>query len=196
MQPPGTHHDWQRIPLLTALAIGIGLLSAAGALAQAPQPKMGEVLPIPAPKQAPITDMDWRQVPPPQRFVVKPPPGAPNVVIVLMDQAGYADPATMGGPIRTPTMDRLAQGGLTYTNFHVNALCSPSRVALLTGRNSHQNSMAGVAGTNTAYPGDTGRTPATSTCPPEGFRSEGHRRSPYATRLTQSAPTQQSHCWV
>ena len=97
MQPPGTHHDWQRIPLLTALAIGIGLLSAAGALAQAPQPKMGEVLPIPAPKQAPITDMDWRQVPPPQRFVVKPPPGAPNVVIVLMDQAGYADPATMGG---------------------------------------------------------------------------------------------------
>ena len=52
MQPPGTHHDWQRIPLLTALAIGIGLLSAAGALAQAPQPKMGEVLPMPAPKQA------------------------------------------------------------------------------------------------------------------------------------------------
>ena len=46
MQPPGTHHDWQRIPLLTALAIGIGLLSAAGALAQAPQQKMGEVLPI------------------------------------------------------------------------------------------------------------------------------------------------------
>ena len=161
MKPPGTNFPWLGIPLLTALAIGIGLLCAADALAQAAEPKMGEVLPIPAPKQEPITEMDWRKVPPPKRFAVKPPQGAPNVVIILMDQAGYADPATMGGPIRTPTMDKLAQDGLTYTNFHVNALCSPSRVALLTGRNSHQNSMAGVAGTNTAYPGDTGMRPPT-----------------------------------
>jgi hypothetical protein len=164
MKLPGTNHRWLEIPLLAALAVVIGPLAAAYAQAQAAEPKVGEILPIPAPKQAPITEMDWRKVPPPERFEVKPPKGAPNVVIVLMDQAGYADPATFGGPIRTPTLDKLAQVGLTYTNFHVNALCSPSRVALLTGRNSHQNSMAGVAGTNTAYPGDTGvRPPSIST---------------------------------
>lgn len=123
--------------------------------------KMGEVLPIQPPAQPPITEMDWRKVKPPERFVVKPPKGAPNVLVILMDQAGYSDPSTMGGPIHTPTMDRLAANGLTYTNFHVNPLCSPSRVALLTGRNSHQNSMAGVTGTNTNYPGDSGIRPLT-----------------------------------
>ena len=70
---------------------------------------------------------------PPPRFEVKPPEGAPNVVIVLMDQLSYADPSTFGGPVRMPTLDRLAATGLRYTNFHVNALCSPSRMALLTG---------------------------------------------------------------
>ena len=123
--------------------------------------KVGEVLPIQAPKAAPITEMDWRKVPPPKRFQVRPPKGAPNVVIVLMDQAGYSDPSTLGGAINTPTMDMLAKDGVTFTDFHVNPLCSPSRVALLTGRNSHQNSMAGVTGTNTSYPGDTGIRPPT-----------------------------------
>ncbi|WP_217478482.1 arylsulfatase [Pararobbsia alpina] len=123
------------------------------------QYKMGEVLPIEPPKQALITEMDWRKVPAPKLFTVKPPKGAPNIIIILMDQTGYGEPSTMGGPIHTPTMDRLAANGLLYTNFHVNPLCSPSRVALLTGRNSHQNSMAGVTGTNTTYPGDTGIRP-------------------------------------
>jgi arylsulfatase A-like enzyme len=134
------------------------------AKAQAPEMKMGEVLPIPEPKQDPITEPDWRKVPMPKRFQVRPPQGAPNVVIVLMDQAGYADPSTMGGGINTPTMDTLAAGGLLYTNFHVNPLYSASRTALLTGRNSHRNSMATVTGTNTSYPGDTGiRPPSVST---------------------------------
>ncbi|MTH16616.1 arylsulfatase [Flavobacterium sp. LC2016-01] len=125
------------------------------------QTKMGEVLPIPAPNRAPITEMDWRKVTPPERFVVKPPKGAPNVVIVLMDQTGYSDPSTMGGGVNTPAFERVAKNGLLFTNFHVNALCSPSRVALLTGRNSHQNHMAGVTGTNTSYPGDDGIRPPT-----------------------------------
>ncbi|UOK43883.1 MULTISPECIES: arylsulfatase [Flavobacterium] len=123
------------------------------------QDKKGEVLPILPPKQPQITEQDWRKVPPPKPFEVKPPAGAPNIVIVLMDQTGYSDPSTMGGSINTPTMDRIAKNGLLYTNFHVNALCSPSRVALLTGRNSHQNHMAGVTGTNTSYPGDDGICP-------------------------------------
>ena len=125
------------------------------------QGKLGEVLPIPRPTYQPITEQDWRNVDPPARFDIKPPEGAPNVVIVLMDQSGYADPSGMGGPISTPTFDRLASQGLKYTNFHVNPLCSPSRAALLTGRNAHQNSMAGVTGTSTTYPGDTGVRPQT-----------------------------------
>ena len=151
-----------RVVVVAALAAG---MIAPGVLdAQTPQYKYGEVLPIPEPKQEPITEPDWRKVPMPERFQVRPPQGAPNVVIVLMDQAGYADPSTMGGGINTPTMDKLAAGGLLYTNFHVNPLCSASRVALLTGRNSHQNRMATVTGTNTSYPGDTGiRPPSIST---------------------------------
>ncbi|HKQ43967.1 MAG TPA: arylsulfatase [Rhizomicrobium sp.] len=117
------------------------------------------MLPIQPPKIAPITEPDYRKVPLPPRFEVKPPKGAPNVVIVLMDQLCYADPEGMGGPIKMPTFDRLAKNGLIYTNFHVNALCSPTRGALLTGRNSHQCSMATVVDTSTGYPGDTGVRP-------------------------------------
>jgi hypothetical protein len=126
---------------------------------QAARGKLGEILPILQPKQPPITEPDWRKVQPPPRFEVKPPKGAPNVVIVLMDQSCYADPSGMGGPINTPTFDRLAKAGLKYTNFHVNPLCSPTRAALLTGRNAHQCSMAGVAGTASAFPGDTSIRP-------------------------------------
>ena len=97
MTPPGTPHHWRHIPLLTVLAISIGLACAAHAQTPAPPPKMGEVLPILPPTQPPITEMDWRKVKPPLRFTVKPPEGAPNIVIVLMDQAGYSDPSTMGG---------------------------------------------------------------------------------------------------
>ena len=126
MKPPGTNHRWRRIPLLTALAVVIGLLGAVDAQAQAADPRVGEVLPMRPPKRPPITEMDWRKVKTPERFEVKPPKGAPNVVIVLLDQLAYAVPATFGGQIRMPTLDALAKEGLTYTNFRVNSLCSPS----------------------------------------------------------------------
>ena len=82
--------------------------------------KLGEVLPISRPVYKPTKEQDWRKVEPPPRFEVKPPKGAPNVLIVLMDQSCYADPTGMGGPINTPTFDRLAKNGLKYVNFHVN----------------------------------------------------------------------------
>ncbi|MCX5390552.1 arylsulfatase [Streptomyces sp. NBC_00094] len=119
----------------------------------------GEVLPFPEPQYEPITEPDYRRVNPPPRQDIRPPKGAPNIVIVLMDQLAYADPSTFGGQIRTPTLDRLAENGLTYTNFHVNALCSPSRMALLTGRNQHQCSTSTVVDTSTGYPSDSGVRP-------------------------------------
>lgn len=119
----------------------------------------GEVLPFQPPQREPYTEIDYRTVEPPPRFEVKPPEGAPNVVIVLMDQFCYADPSTFGGPIRTAVLDRLAENGLTYTNFHVNSLCSPSRMALLTGRNSHQCGASNVVDAATAWPGNTAIRP-------------------------------------
>ena len=123
------------------------------------QDRSGRILPVPPPRYEPITEMDFRNVTPPSRFEVKPPSGAPNVVVVLMDQLSYTDPSTFGGPIRMPTLDRLAANGLRYTNFHVNALCTPSRMSLLTGRNAHQCSGATVVDTSTAFPADTGVRP-------------------------------------
>ncbi|MEJ8845827.1 arylsulfatase [Variovorax rhizosphaerae] len=123
--------------------------------------KHGEVLPFLPPKHDPITEPDWRKVPQPKPFIVRPPKGAPNVLIVLLDQTSYSDPSTFGGAIKFPTLDKLAAEGLTYTNFHCNSLCSPSRTALLTGRNQHQNSQSAVVDGATSYPGDTGVRPKT-----------------------------------
>src|SRR4029078_11290519 len=73
---------------------------------------------------------------------LRPPAGAPNVLVVLIDDCGFGASSTFGGPIATPTFDRLAGQGLRYTRFHTTALCSPTRAALLSGRNHHPNGMA------------------------------------------------------
>ncbi len=88
------------------------------------------VLPIAEPKRAPITTLDVRKATAPARFEVKAPKGAPNVVVVLLDDMGFAHPSTFGGAIAMPTLDRLATDGLRYNNMHVAALCSPTRAAL------------------------------------------------------------------
>ena len=132
---------WLATRYVLVLLLWTGVPAAAMAQHRLAGPgETGASLPILPPKQPPITEPDWRKVPQPKPFIVRPPKGAPNVVIVLLDQTAYADPSTFGGPISFPTLDRLAREGLTYTNFHVNSLCSPSRTALLTGRNQHQNS--------------------------------------------------------
>src|SRR4051794_4916078 len=72
---------------------------------------------------------------------VEPPAGAPNVLVVLIDDAGFGNPSTFGGPIDTPNYSRMAAQGLRYNRFHVTAMCSPTRAALLTGRNHHAVGM-------------------------------------------------------
>ncbi len=81
-------------------------------------------LPIAEPKRPVYTEIDARKVTPPPRFEVKAPAGAPNVVIVLIDDLGFGAPSTFGGPIGTPTLDQLAENGLRFNNFHTTALCS------------------------------------------------------------------------
>ncbi|WP_137176802.1 arylsulfatase [Roseomonas sp. AR75] len=87
---------------------------------------------------------------PPQ---VMPPARAPNVLLILTDDVGYAAPSTFGGVIPTPTLDRVAAAGLRYTQFHTTALCSPTRAALLTGHNHHQVGFGNIAELSTGYPG-------------------------------------------
>ena len=87
----------------------------------------------------------------PARIV--PPKGAPNVLLIITDDSGYGVPSTFGGVIPTPALDRIAQDGLRYTNFHSTALCSPTRAALITGRNHHSVGYGVIAEQATGYPG-------------------------------------------
>ena len=90
----------------------------------------------------------------------KAPAGAPNIVYLLIDDAGYGTASAFGGLMETPTLDSLANNGLRYTNFHTTAICSPTRAALLTGRNSHSVHMGLFPVTATGFPGYDGRLPA------------------------------------
>jgi arylsulfatase len=134
------------------LAIGTIGASAADALDRT-------VLPIAEPKPPRYTELDVRKTQPPPRFEVKAPAGAPNVIIVLIDDIGFGGPTTFGGPIPTPAFDKLAAGGLRYNNFHTTALCSPTRVALKCGRNHHTANAGSIMESSTAYPGNTGKIP-------------------------------------
>jgi len=117
------------------------------------------ILPIPEPTHQAYRELDVRETQPPPRFEVSAPAGAPNVVIILIDDLGFGATTTFGGPIPTPAFDRLAGTGLRYNNFHTTALCSPTRVALKCGRNHHTANAGSIMETATAYPGNTGSIP-------------------------------------
>ena len=84
---------------------------------------------------------------------LRPPPGAPNVLIILLDDVGFGASSAFGGPCQAPIAERLAANGLRYTRFHTTALCSPTRAALLSGRNHHTVGMGGITEIATAAPG-------------------------------------------
>jgi arylsulfatase A-like enzyme len=102
------------------------------------------------------------------------PPGAPNVLIVLLDDVGFGASSSFGGPCATPTAERLAAGGLKYTRFHTAALCSPTRAALLSGRNHHTVGMGGITETATPAPGYTSSRPNTTVPLAEILRVSGY----------------------
>jgi arylsulfatase len=95
---------------------------------------------------------------------LRPPAGAPNVLIVLIDDCGFGASSAFGGPVSTPTAERLAAGGLKYNRFHTTALCSPTRAALLSGRNHHTVGMGGITEMSTSAPGYNSLRP--NTCAP------------------------------
>ena len=89
----------------------------------------------------------------------RPPDGAPNVLLVLLDDAGFGNPSTFGGPISTPNMTRVGEQGLTYNRFHVTALCSPTRAAMLTGRNHHTVGFGSIGELPAPFPGYAASVP-------------------------------------
>ena len=137
------------------------------------------VLPIPEPKVTPITVVDARDAKAPPRFEVRAPAGAPNVVIVLIDDFGFGHSSAFGGPVRTPTLERLASEGLKYNRFHTTALCSPTRVALLTGHNHHMNNAGAIMELATAYQGNTGVRPKQITTLAEILRQNGYNTAAF-----------------
>jgi len=144
-------------------SVGLLALSCTSALAQ-------QITGVPGAPSA-TTTLDGKQLPPPDpKFggVIKekasestswwaprvvPPKGAPNVLLIMTDDQGFGAPSTFGGVIPTPAMDRIANAGLRYTNFHSTALCSPTRAALITGRNHHSVGYGVVGEVSTGFPG-------------------------------------------
>src|SRR5437763_4872356 len=117
------------------------------------------VLPVKEPTYPESTVLDARDAKAPPRFEMKAPAKTPNVVIVLLDDVGFAASSAFAGPINMPTLDKLAADGLRYNRFHTTALCSPTRTALLTGRNHHVNNAGAIMELATAFPGNTGIRP-------------------------------------
>ena len=102
------------------------------------------------------------------------PDGAPNVLVVLIDDAGFGNPSTFGGPIQTPNYTRIAEGGVKYNRFHVTALCSPTRAALLTGRNSHHVGFGSVGEFAGGFPGYCATLPRDCAPLPRILRDNGY----------------------
>ena len=157
------------------------------------------VLPIPEPQYPHSTVFNARNATPPPRFEVKAPAGAPNVLIVLIDDMGFGQSSAFGGPIHMPTVEQLANEGLRYNEFHTTALCSPTRAALLTGRNHHMNNMGSITETATAFPGQTGQRPNKVAPLAEMLRLNGYSTAAFGksheTAAWESSPSGPTDRW-
>ena len=171
---------WCSVALIAGASIGFAACSGS-APREAPaqqQQVAGDVdrtvLPIPEPRRQTYKELDARNAKAPARWEVKAPSGAPNIVVVLIDDIGFGASSAFGGPISMPTLDKVAKTGLKYNRFHTTALCSPTRVALLTGYNHHSNNAGSIMETGTAFPGNTGVRPQSITTVAEVLRQNGY----------------------
>jgi arylsulfatase A-like enzyme len=135
-----------------------------------------EVLPIPDQRPVGLVTFDAKD--PDTSFPpiepLRPPSGAPNVLVVLIDDVGFGASSAFGGPCQTPTAERLAAGGLKFTRFHTTALCSPTRAALLSGRNHHSVGMGGITEIATSAPGYNSLRPNSAAPLAETLRLNGY----------------------
>jgi len=138
-----------------------------------------EVLPQPAPLFKGHIGSTAQDSTPDFPREIKAPKGAPNILLILTDDVGFGASSTFGGPIPTPTMDQLAKNGLRYTQFHTTALCSPTRAALLTGRNHHSNATGVIMELATGFPGYNSLMPKSNGTFAEILRQNGYNTAWY-----------------
>ncbi len=148
-------------------------------------------LPIQPPVAAPVTELDARNVTPPPPFNITPPEGAPNVVIVLIDDIGFGATEPFGGAIETPTFSQLAENGLRFNQFHTTALCSPTRASLLAGRNHHRVNVGSVMEIATGFSGNQGRRPDNAKYYAEILRQNGYSTAAFG-KWHETAPWETS----
>lgn len=160
-------------------AIAFMLLVTTASFAQETMKMNRETLPIVPPEAATYSELSTENTQPPAQFNVTAPKGAPNVLVVLIDDLGLGATSAFGGPIRTPTMDKLAASGLRYNNFNTTALCSPTRMAIKTGRNHHTANTGSIMESSTAYPGNTGALPMSVAPLAEMLRLNGYSTSAF-----------------
>ncbi len=135
-----------------------------------------DLLPIPDSVSVGLTTYDAKDpnTKYPPIAALRPPAGAPNVLIVLIDDAGFGSSSAFGGPCHTPNAERLAKGGLKYIRFHTTALCSPTRQALLTGRNHHSMGMGAITEMATSAPGNCSIRPKSKAALAEILKLNGY----------------------
>jgi arylsulfatase len=135
-----------------------------------------DVLPIPDREHIGLTTYDAKDPDTtfPRIEPVRPPAGAPNVLLIMLDDVGFGAASAFGGPANTPTAERLATEGLKYNRFHTTALCSPTRQALMTGRNHHSVGMGGITELATSAPGYSSLRPNTKAPLPEILKLNGY----------------------
>ncbi|MBL8549044.1 MAG: arylsulfatase [Hyphomonadaceae bacterium] len=157
-----------------ASVAGLALLNLGVAAAQESAPRDGSVLPIPPAPFAGVIGPIAAQSTPAFPAPVTAPANAPNVLLVMTDDVGFGASSTFGGPIPTPNLDRLAARGIRYNRFHTAAMCSPTRAALLTGRNPHAVGSGSIVDLASGYPGYWSRIPRSAATVAEILRSNGY----------------------
>ncbi|WP_292765769.1 arylsulfatase [Microbacterium sp. UBA3486] len=141
----------------------------------------GSILPLPDREyQGPVVfDAKKSEADFPPLVAKRPPKSAPNVLVILLDDVGFGASSAFGGPIHTPTAERLGNAGLKYTRFHTTALCSPTRAALLSGRNHHAVGMGHITETATPSPGYRSTRPNSAVPLPEILRQNGYNTAQF-----------------
>jgi len=158
-----------------AVLVALGWCAASPALAEPDR----SVLPLAEPERPVSTVLDARDAVPPPFFTVTAPEGAPNVLLILIDDLGFGGTSAFGGPVPTPAFDAVAAEGLAFTNFHTAATCSPTRAAMLSGHNHHAANMGGIAEAGTAFPGNTIRIPRETASVAEILRLNGYNTAAF-----------------
>ena len=159
--------------------LGILQQTVANEITTAREENVRQRLPVADVRHPPVEEVDPSKVRMPKDKHVSAPAGAPNVVLILLDDLGFAGPASFGGPIAMPAFDHLASNGLRFNRFHTVALCAPTRAALRHGRNHHVLNMGSIPEIATGFPGNTCRLPNDTASLAEILRLNGYNTAAF-----------------